>query len=67
MRLGIRDGGIGKGGEQGRFGRGRTLLSVLLAKSKRPRFGFGLHCDSGVSSWACAFWPCRRSQGGVVC
>ena len=72
MRLGIRDGGIGKVGERGRFGRGRTVLHVLLAKSKRRRFGFDfgfgfdLHCDCGVSSWAYAFWPCRRSQGGVV-
>lgn len=66
MRLGIRDGGIGKVGERGRFGRGRTVLHVLLAKSKRRRFGFDfgfgfdLHCDCGVSSWACAFWPCQR-------
>jgi len=59
MILGIRDGGIGKGGERRRCGIGRSAMRVLLGRLKRRGFGFGngggvLH--SGLSSPS-AFWP----------
>jgi len=61
MRLGIRDGGIGKGGERRRCGIERSVLSVLLWRLKRRGFGFGFGSGGGVLhsvvSSPSAFWP----------